>query len=68
MVAGLPSAGSTVKTSNKILGKLCADAEQGPLVTNLSIVFGILTIFVLAARLWARIVVVKAVGPDDGAL
>lgn len=35
-------------------------------MVNLSIFFGVLTVLVLAARLWARIVVVKAVGSDDG--
>jgi len=34
-------------------------------VISLSIAFAILTFFVLTARLFARIVVVRAVGPDD---
>lgn len=32
----------------------------------ISIAFGILTVFVISARLFARIIVVKGMGLDDG--
>ena len=39
--------------------------SQGHLVNTVAIIFGVLTIIVMVLRLYARIFVVKALGPDD---
>ncbi|ORY64954.1 uncharacterized protein BCR38DRAFT_408706 [Pseudomassariella vexata] len=38
---------------------------QGPTVITVAVVFGVLTFFVISLRLWARIFLVKSLGPDD---
>lgn len=41
---------------------------QGPTVTTVSVVFGVITILTISLRLFARIHITKSFGPDDGEL
>ena len=40
--------------------------SQGPTVTTVSVVFGVITILTMALRLFARIYITRSFGPDDG--
>lgn len=41
---------------------------QGPTVTTVSVVFGVITILTISLRLFARIYITRSFGPDDGEL
>lgn len=39
--------------------------SQGPTVITVSIVFGVLTVFVICLRLFARVILLRRMGLDD---
>lgn len=41
---------------------------QGPTVTTVSVIFGVITILTISLRLFARVYITKSFGPDDGEL
>lgn len=42
--------------------------SQGPTVTTVSVVFGVITIITISLRLFARIHITRSFGVDDGKL